>query len=188
MNNKLKILCFIMSLLVPSISSADCYFGCDTIYRNLSTDYAKLIEGFKGSGFSVKQDNRNSKTLCNINDKNELEILYVERNTDNDVLITTYSQFSPPKTVGSTSWVQVSPGLWNIMKIQKTLNFGVMGITNNQSGDQRCTGGMVSGSKGEFGALVCVYGKHENLPVSLTRMRKEIGLSVFYALTETACE
>ena len=172
MNQKWKVLCFAL-LLVPNISSADCYFGCDTIHRNLSTDYAKLIGDFEGSGFSIKKDNKNNKTLCNINDKNELEMLYVEKNTNNDILMVTYGQFSPPKTVGSTSWEKIVPGLWNFTKMKKTLNFGVMGIANNLSEDQRCFGTIMGSSDDKLGATVCVYGKHENLPVTFEIMKKK---------------
>ncbi len=181
MNLKM-IICFVFFVFITDIASADCYFGCDSISRNLSTDYAKLSRVFERSGFSAKKD-QNSNTMCKINDKNELEVLYVEKNTKDNVLIVGYSQFSPPKTVGSAKWEKMPPSLWNVTKIQKTLNFGIIGIKDSLSEDQRCVGGVIEGSIGESGAVVCVYDEYEDLPVTLERLRREMSIYGFLAIS-----
>jgi|GEM_PF-3046356 len=170
--------------------SAECYFGCDSISRNLSTDYAKLISEFKDSGY--KEDKNNSNILCNINNKNELEIISVRKKSDEDVLVVVYSQFTPPKTVGDSAWKKMNASMWNVTKIMKTLNFGISGIANNLSEDQRCFGGLATGSDTEIstGIVTCVYGNHEDLPVTLKRAKHEMDFEEIVAVLTPAsnCE
>lgn len=179
-----------VSLFFSTAVLADCYVNCDSISRNLSTDYAKLIEQLKADKYEEHAygGDSNASILCKRNDKNELEVMVMRKNPEQELMRALYLQFTPPD-LGGSKWQPKKIDLVNLVWMEKTLNFGLSGINDNLSEDKRCLA--LRGENG-FAVIQCDYKKDANLPVTQDAVREQalMGSSDFFIeeSPETACK
>ncbi len=153
-----KIVIGILALGFPLFVIANCWFGCDSLHRDINTDTAKVEEELT-RGYTVRENNgykifrskhSNAKALLKKDISNKILSIRIK----NDIAKASY--------------------------ISSILNFGVInGLVSlgdiTISEDKRCI--RKSSSYGEDDIIICDYRNNTNLPISnslITEKRNEL--------------
>lgn len=159
---------FLLNLLfIYTFSCADCYFGCDNIYRDIDTDYSKLMIMLKEDGYQIND----LPVGCKINDKKELKVVYIDKDSEKLTLSIVLSKLEP--YLNNDEWGKIKVELYDQMKIENTLNYGAYEVLkSSHSADLRCSSFQV----GKSNLIYCTYGKDKKLPPRWKEVYKDLGI------------
>lgn len=158
----------LIAVITLNQSHADCWFSCDSVNRNLASDFARTTEVLNEiTDKTYSNDDKDFLHFCGTNDKNEMYVASLQKFVSGEMLVVNFSQYSPPR-YGSTTWTNTRVDMMPTLRIAKTLNFGVVGLKDSISPDKRCR--MVlfdkTNQQGNSFNVICNYEKNATLPVN----------------------